>query len=313
MSQPRISVLINNYNYAAFLDEAVQSVLDQDYPNFEVIVVDDRSTDDSLQRLAAYGDRIRVVALEMNGGQAHGVNNGFPACTGEVVAMLDADDFFLPGKLQRLAARITEDPEAVIYPDRVRENDRLGRFVQDLPPRIPDGDIAETVLRSGGLWDFPPMSGLAFRASFLAEVLPEPAYPNRVSFDHHLATLATLRGRVAATQEVGTVRRLHHRNKYKNPERRERRDETLVDDMRRVERMCWCLNASLARLGDPRRLDIEKKLWYQTVRFWHGDMPRWRFVLRFLKLNAERNPMRALRRLRFCVTMARQLAERRAG
>jgi len=311
VTQPFISILINNFNYATFIEEAVESALAQDYPAFEVVVVDDRSSDDSLARLARFGDQIAVIALTANGGQAHALNHGVPRCRGEVIAMLDADDYCLPGRLARLGASIKADPTALVHAERVREIDRFGRFVQDLPPQIPGGDIAGKILNSGGLWDFPPMSGLSFRASFLREVLPEPAMPHRVSFDHHLATLAALRGPVAALQEVGAVRRLHHRNKYKNPERRARRDATLVDDLRRIERMTFFLNQTLERLGDPRRLEAGRKLWYQTVQYWLGEIPTRTFVARFVRLNADPNPVRAWRRLRFCVNTASRLAERR--
>ncbi|MCC2671779.1 MAG: glycosyl transferase, partial [Armatimonadetes bacterium] len=75
------SVIINNYNYARYLPEAVESALAQTYPHTEVVVVDDGSTDHSRAVLAGYGDRLRTVFQE-NGGQASAFNAGFAASRG---------------------------------------------------------------------------------------------------------------------------------------------------------------------------------------------------------------------------------------
>ena len=98
----KLSVLINNFNYARYLDAAIESALGQDFPDFEVVVVDDGSTDNSRELIARYGARI-VPVLKANGGQASSFNAGFAASTGDVVFLLDADDAFLPGKLRRVA------------------------------------------------------------------------------------------------------------------------------------------------------------------------------------------------------------------
>ncbi len=89
----KISVLINNYNYARFLPACIDSVLAQDYADFEIIVVDDGSTDDSRDIIASYGTRI-VPVLKENGGQASSFNAGFAASSGQILCLLDADDAF---------------------------------------------------------------------------------------------------------------------------------------------------------------------------------------------------------------------------
>jgi glycosyltransferase involved in cell wall biosynthesis len=92
------TVLITSYNYAAFLPEAIDSALGQTHPEVEVVVVDDGSTDDSRETIARYGDRI-VPVLQENAGQASATNAGFAASRGDIVCLLDADDFFAPEKV----------------------------------------------------------------------------------------------------------------------------------------------------------------------------------------------------------------------
>ncbi len=81
---PLVSILINNYNYARFLDEAIASALNQTYGAVEVIVVDDGSTDNSRSVVASYGNRVRLIA-KGNGGQASAFNSGFAASSGDVI------------------------------------------------------------------------------------------------------------------------------------------------------------------------------------------------------------------------------------
>src|SRR3954451_20463787 len=93
--RPLVSIVIDNYNYARFLPEAIESALAQTYPDTEVIVVDDGSTDDSREIIASYGSRVRPV-LKTNGGQASAFNAGFAASRGDVVLFLDSDDTLFP-------------------------------------------------------------------------------------------------------------------------------------------------------------------------------------------------------------------------
>src|SRR5215468_5551807 len=94
------SIIISSYNYGRFLKEAIDSALNQTYPNTEVIVVDDGSTDNSREIIASYGDQV-IPVLKPNGGQASAFNAGFLLSRGEVVCFLDADDALLPTAIER--------------------------------------------------------------------------------------------------------------------------------------------------------------------------------------------------------------------
>jgi glycosyltransferase involved in cell wall biosynthesis len=93
-----VSVIIPTYNRGLFITEAIDSVLGQTYQNVEIIVVDDASTDDTLDRLQPYGSRISIVTTN-HGGAAHARNAGVKVAKGNYVAFLDSDDRYLPHKL----------------------------------------------------------------------------------------------------------------------------------------------------------------------------------------------------------------------
>jgi glycosyltransferase involved in cell wall biosynthesis len=109
----KFSVLINNYNYVAYLRECIDSVLRQTFLPAEVIVVDDGSTDDSLKLLQQnYGDNplIRIIS-QKNGGQFSAIDAGIQAANGEVICLLDADDRYKPDYLQSLVAVYQTNPK----------------------------------------------------------------------------------------------------------------------------------------------------------------------------------------------------------
>ena len=100
----KISVLIDNYNYAKFLPECIESVLNQTYQNFEIIIVDDGSKDNSKEIIEEYAkkdNRIKPIFKE-NGGQASAFNEGIKHCNGELICFLDSDDKFKPNKLEKI-------------------------------------------------------------------------------------------------------------------------------------------------------------------------------------------------------------------
>ena len=99
MNSPVVCVIIPAYNAAGFIRRAVDSVLAQTFQDFELLVVDDGSTDDTRTVLASYGDRIRLLTKE-NGGPAAARNHGLRHAQGRYVAFLDSDDYWLPGKLE---------------------------------------------------------------------------------------------------------------------------------------------------------------------------------------------------------------------
>ena len=110
---PEVSVVIPAFNRAWCLGEAVDSVLAQDFSAFELIVVDDGSTDATPALLAGYGPAVRVLRQE-NRGVSAARNAGIAAARGGLIAFLDSDDLWLPGKLAAQVAFFRENPQALI-------------------------------------------------------------------------------------------------------------------------------------------------------------------------------------------------------
>src|SRR5580704_8704550 len=110
MARPLLSVLVDTYNHEKFIEQAVVSVLEQEFPMnaVEILVVDDGSTDRTPEILKKFEPRIRNLR-KTNGGQASAFNLGIPECQGEIVAFLDGDDWWTPNKLQVLAAAMDID------------------------------------------------------------------------------------------------------------------------------------------------------------------------------------------------------------
>jgi glycosyltransferase involved in cell wall biosynthesis len=114
---PMVSIVTPSFNMARFLPETIESVLSQDYPRIEYIVMDAGSTDGTLDILRSYGDRIRWIS-EKDNGQADAVNKGFERSTGEIFTFLNADDVYYPGAVSAAVNAFLEHREcAVVYGD----------------------------------------------------------------------------------------------------------------------------------------------------------------------------------------------------
>jgi glycosyltransferase involved in cell wall biosynthesis len=107
----KISIVTLSFNQRAYLEEALESVLSQGYPDLEYIVVDPGSTDGSRERILSYGSRIAIKIFEPDRGAAEGLNKGFGNATGDVFGFLNADDILFPGSLNRVAEFFRNHPE----------------------------------------------------------------------------------------------------------------------------------------------------------------------------------------------------------
>lgn len=100
----KFSIVTTSFNQAKFLEEAIRSVVDQDYPDIEYIVVDPGSTDGSREIIERYRDRIAKLIFEPDRGSADGLNKGLAAATGDVYGFINSDDVLMPGALSRVAS-----------------------------------------------------------------------------------------------------------------------------------------------------------------------------------------------------------------
>jgi glycosyltransferase involved in cell wall biosynthesis len=109
---PSISVVTTNYNGAAYLEQAIKSVLDQRYPNLEYIVIDGGSTDSTVEVIKKYEPWLAHWVSEKDRGQANAINKGLAVARGEIVTWLNSDDLLLPGALRQLARAYGQNPHA---------------------------------------------------------------------------------------------------------------------------------------------------------------------------------------------------------
>jgi glycosyltransferase involved in cell wall biosynthesis len=126
-----VSVVIPNYNYGRFLPEAIDSVLAQTYACKEIIVVDDGSTDDSLEVLSRYEQQGVKVVRQKNRGVGAARNAGAKSSSGDLIAFLDADDRWLPQKIEKQIGRLLTDKEFGMVTVGMREFDAGGNTLQN--------------------------------------------------------------------------------------------------------------------------------------------------------------------------------------
>ena len=142
-SKPLISVVIPTYNCDRYIVQAVESVLIQKDCQYEVVVIDDGSTDYTQDVLESYRDRIRYIK-QVNQGVAAARNHGIAEARGNLVAFLDADDYFLPGKLAAQAAIFARNPDLGIVHSGWQRVDSQGNKILDVRPweDVPELDLA---------------------------------------------------------------------------------------------------------------------------------------------------------------------------
>jgi len=216
MKKPIVTVLIDTYNHERFIEQAIASVLEQDFPfsEAEIIVVDDGSTDPTPELVRRFEPRVRLLR-KTNGGQASAFNAGILEARGEIVAFLDGDDWWAPNKVSRVVEAITSDPS-------------LGIVGHGIVMVQLDGREQTEILREGFRFRADTVEGarlLRVRGSLLgtsrmtirAEVLrqigriPEAIV---VQADEYLSTLAAVLAGVQILPETLAFYRLHEANGF---------------------------------------------------------------------------------------------------
>jgi glycosyltransferase involved in cell wall biosynthesis len=129
---PKVSIVTPSFNQAPFLEQTLRSVLEQDYPNLEYIVIDGGSTDGSLEIIHKYADRLAYWQSQPDQGQTDAINQGFARASGEILAWLNSDDLLLPGAVSAAVRALHEHPEAsMVYGDALlinAEGKTIGKF-----------------------------------------------------------------------------------------------------------------------------------------------------------------------------------------
>jgi hypothetical protein len=147
MRSPTVSVVIPSYNTPVeWLSQAVHSVLGQTYPDLEIIIVDDGSTEPVARCLGIRDERVRCVRQE-NKGPAAARNHGIRLALGQHIAFLDADDLFLPTKLERQVAAMRLYPEVLLSHTSYQRIDVEGNYLQDVRSGTFSGMVYPEIIR----------------------------------------------------------------------------------------------------------------------------------------------------------------------
>src|ERR1044071_7624837 len=152
---PLVSVIIPTYNRWSYLQMAIDSVLTQTYPNIEIIVVDDGSTDRTAEMLDSYENRIQVIHQKNQGG-TNARNTGVQISKGDYLTFLDHDDLMFPTKLERQIALFEVDPKLGAVHCRWQYIDPQGKILDKIGP-LPKGNIYKTLVLGCFLWSGAPV------------------------------------------------------------------------------------------------------------------------------------------------------------
>lgn len=208
----RVTIVIDNFNYERYVGRAIQSALAQTYPDVDVVVVDDGSTDGSADVIQRYADRV-VVVSKANGGQASALNRGFEQATGDIVFFLDSDDELYPDAAETVVA--TFDPTVAKVHFRLDMVDQDGVSLGFTNPSahrpLPSG-CAVTSLLSTGRYVTPVMSGNAYAHWALEAVMPIPEASFRYSADGYLVSTVPFYGELRAVDRALGCYRVHGKN-----------------------------------------------------------------------------------------------------
>jgi glycosyltransferase involved in cell wall biosynthesis len=215
-ANPSVSVLITNYNYGRFLGQAIDSALSQSYPPNEVIVSDDDSQDDSCEVAESFirSDKPVILLRGKHQGMAGSLNAAFRASSSDIICLLDADDYFLPGKIEAVVYAFRSEPEAGFAIHRAQMTDQRDRYrgVYPLLSSLPRGNcIAATLQNAGILMGLPPTSNLSLRYEIASSIFPIPEFFSGYAEQmiHRIAPLTTS---VCRIDRPLAVWRLHGRN-----------------------------------------------------------------------------------------------------
>ena len=238
--QPLVSIVINNFNYARFLKEAIDSALAQTYSYIEVIVVDDGSTDNSQKIINSYGNKI-IAIFQENGGQASALNAGFMLCKGEVICFMDADDIFFPQKITQIVqifAQIDRKSGILLFHEleAIDLNSKLLHFKKKLDCSLSDLNYRRAVTKPANQRVYKvcnseevyqhaikyryipflanPTSSLCLNSSLGKKIFPLPQEGIKICADVFLVKAASLLGEIYASDLCLGCYRMHDSNNY---------------------------------------------------------------------------------------------------
>ncbi|MGC4035933.1 MAG: glycosyltransferase family 2 protein [Chitinophagaceae bacterium] len=203
---PKISIVTPSYNQGQFIEETILSIINQDYPNLEYIVIDGGSTDNSVEIIKKYSNKIYYWISEKDSGQADAINKGFKKATGEIINWINSDDQLVPGALKKIADSFAANPNAVMIHGRI---EYFGESINSFYSRnLPRQDIQTRYIAHICM----PQPATFYRQTLLTEqgLLDEQLH---FSMDADLFIRAGLHYEIVQTEDVFARFRLHSTSK----------------------------------------------------------------------------------------------------
>lgn len=240
-----LTIIIPNYNYSQFVGSAIQSAIELDWNNKEIIVVDDGSTDDSRSVIDGFASAGVKAIYKENGGQTSACSVGYAESRGEVVYVLDSDDLVHPEMMRRIAKFWYPGVSKFQFP--MQFIDAMGQASGGVIPKFPAAPTPEQIrLWYGrtGLYPTPPGSGNVYMRSFLEQIMPlEPGVDT--ASDSYMIYAAPFFGDIVTIPEALASYRVHANNQGSMAIlKSERFAKELLRDKR-----CRAYSARLAKLA----------------------------------------------------------------
>ena len=266
---PLVSVIIGNYNYGHFIAEAIDSVLNQSYGNFELIVVDDGSSDNSRDIIQSYGNQLTAI-FQQNGGQGAAFNAGFAISRGEIICFLDSDDYYYPEKLEKVVGAFNKNPDWVQISHGRTSVNADGKIIGRDPTFFNQGDVKYLLLK-WGRYAWAVTSALSYRRSVLEKVLPFPKHPR--GGDTYLTATVPFYGKIGYIKEPLMFYRLHGNNMNAGTNNLQHLIEQREDTAR-------CINQTASKLGIKERFNIERDADYRSLKVLKKGLPSYQEAIK---------------------------------
>lgn len=301
LNYPLISVIITNYNYGRFLAQAIESVLNQTYQNFELIVVDDGSTDDSPEIIKRYENQL-IAVFQKNAGQGAAFNTGIAEAKGEIVCFLDADDYFREDKLEKVVIAFFKHPEWVQISHSWISVNQNNQIIGKGGKTLNAGDVRHLLLQKGR-YAMGITSALAYRRTVLQQVFPVSTELFEVegkfyteSADTYLTTTVPFHGQIGCIKEPLMYYRMHGNNVRAH-------SDQISYLIREHENMAAFINQAAQQVGIKKNFDVEQDVDYRSLKAIQQNGVSLMEVFKIIRMSIEeslvigRSPKDALERL----------------
>lgn len=221
-----VSIAMCTYNGEVFLDQQIQSILNQTYTNLELVIVDDCSTDGTFELLQSwhtkYPSKFKIYRNEKNLGYNKNFEKAIALCSGDFIAISDQDDIWLPAKIEKLLLTFTQDDIVLshcasihLLGEKLKSKSGLLRWERHFSGN-----------NTSSLFLFNQVQGhnMMFRKTLLPFILP---LPHDVYYDWWIAVVATCYGRISSVPEYLVQHRLHHNNAYFQKTKKTKKEDRL--------------------------------------------------------------------------------------